>query len=96
MRRLYLNLKDKKNPGLRAGVVSGEIAVERFCKMSAEVSLEMITIGRVLILRRKWRARSENKRTARLISRTFITHLEQASPRPRLMRSSAGGARTCV
>jgi transcription elongation factor S-II len=48
MRRLYLNLKDKKNPGLRAGVVSGEIAVERFCKMSAEVSFETTTAGRVL------------------------------------------------
>ncbi|KAG9118631.1 RNA polymerase II elongation factor [Ceratobasidium sp. 392] len=36
MRRLYLNLKDKKNPGLRAAVVNGDIQVERFCKMSAE------------------------------------------------------------
>ncbi|KAG8696193.1 RNA polymerase II elongation factor, partial [Ceratobasidium sp. 395] len=38
MRRLYLNLKDKKNPGLRAAVVNGDIQVERFCKMSAEAS----------------------------------------------------------
>jgi len=36
MRRLCLNLKDKKNPGLRAGVVSGDIEVERFCKMTPE------------------------------------------------------------
>ncbi|KAG8740232.1 RNA polymerase II elongation factor [Ceratobasidium sp. 414] len=36
MRRLCLNLKDKKNPGLRAAVVSGDIQVERFCKMTPE------------------------------------------------------------
>ncbi|KAG9084748.1 RNA polymerase II elongation factor, partial [Ceratobasidium sp. UAMH 11750] len=36
MRRLCMNLKDKKNPGLRAAVVSGDIQVERFCKMTPE------------------------------------------------------------
>ncbi|QRV81404.1 transcription elongation factor S-II [Ceratobasidium sp. AG-Ba] len=36
MRRLCLNLKDKKNPGLRAAVVSGDIKVDRFVKMSPE------------------------------------------------------------
>ncbi|KAG8902018.1 RNA polymerase II elongation factor [Tulasnella sp. 403] len=36
MRRLILNLKDKKNPSLRQGVVSGDIGVERFCNMSSE------------------------------------------------------------
>lgn len=34
MRRLILNLKDKNNPSLRQAVVSGDIAVDRFCKMS--------------------------------------------------------------
>lgn len=36
MRRLFINLKDKKNPGLRAAVVSGDIHVDKFCKMSSE------------------------------------------------------------
>lgn len=36
MRRLLTNLKDKKNPGLRAGVVSGDIPVEKFVVMTAE------------------------------------------------------------
>ena len=36
MRRLFNNLKDKKNPGLRAAVVSGDIAVEKFVKMTPE------------------------------------------------------------
>jgi transcription elongation factor S-II len=39
MRRLFINLKDKKNPGLRAAVVSGDIPVEKFAKMTPEVSL---------------------------------------------------------
>ncbi|KIO32399.1 hypothetical protein M407DRAFT_18710 [Tulasnella calospora MUT 4182] len=34
MRRLILNLKDKNNPSLRQAVVSGDLAVDRFCKMS--------------------------------------------------------------
>ncbi|KAG8944657.1 hypothetical protein FRC04_001621 [Tulasnella sp. 424] len=34
MRRLILNLKDKNNPSLRQAVVSGDIPVDRFCKMS--------------------------------------------------------------
>ncbi|CAB4492208.1 unnamed protein product [Rhizophagus irregularis] len=30
------NLKDKKNPGLRKGVVSGDITVQKFCVMTKE------------------------------------------------------------
>lgn len=33
---LYLNLKDKKNPGLRARVISGEISTERLATMEAK------------------------------------------------------------
>ncbi|CAI2181744.1 19974_t:CDS:2 [Funneliformis geosporum] len=36
LRGLISNLKDKKNPGLRKGIVSGEIPVEEFCVMSKE------------------------------------------------------------
>ncbi|KAF8599177.1 transcription elongation factor [Ceratobasidium sp. AG-I] len=36
VRKLFINLKDKKNPGLRAAVVSGDIHVDKFCKMSSE------------------------------------------------------------
>ncbi|ORX81670.1 transcription elongation factor S-II [Basidiobolus meristosporus CBS 931.73] len=34
MRSLYLNLKDRNNPSLRASVLAGEISVERLCTMS--------------------------------------------------------------
>ncbi|KAI0773166.1 transcription elongation factor [Trametes elegans] len=36
IRSLYVNLKDKNNPGLREGVVSGELAVSKFCRMSSQ------------------------------------------------------------
>jgi len=34
MRRLILNLKDKNNPSLRQAIVSGDLAIQRFCGMS--------------------------------------------------------------
>ncbi|KAJ7058633.1 transcription factor S-II, central domain-containing protein [Mycena amicta] len=36
MRSLFVNLKDKNNPSLREAVASGEIAVERFVKMTSQ------------------------------------------------------------
>lgn len=37
IRSLYVNLKDKNNPGLRESVVSGDIPVAKFCKMTSQV-----------------------------------------------------------
>ncbi|KAJ2788147.1 AAA+-type ATPase [Coemansia interrupta] len=36
IRSLCLNLRDKNNPDLRNGVISGSISVERFCSMTSE------------------------------------------------------------
>jgi len=36
IRSLFVNLKDKNNPGLRENVVSGDISVDRFSKMTSE------------------------------------------------------------
>ncbi|KAJ7773623.1 transcription elongation factor [Mycena maculata] len=36
MRSLFVNLKDKNNPGLREAVGSGDIPVEKFVKMSSQ------------------------------------------------------------
>lgn len=36
IRSLFLNLKDKSNPGLRENVTSGELKVERLCKMTSQ------------------------------------------------------------
>ncbi|RGB26385.1 transcription factor S-II, central domain-containing protein [Rhizophagus diaphanus] len=36
LRGMISNLKDKKNPGLRKGVVSGDITVQKFCVMTKE------------------------------------------------------------
>jgi len=35
IRQLYLNAKDKNNPSLRQAIVSGDLAVEKFCTMSS-------------------------------------------------------------
>ena len=43
IRSLYLNLKDKNNPGLRAAVVSGDLSVGKFCRMSSAVCLFHLT-----------------------------------------------------
>lgn len=42
MRRLFLNLKDKNNKRLRESVADGDLAVDRFCSMSAQVGLAQI------------------------------------------------------
>jgi len=36
MRSLYLNLKDKNNPGLRDAIIGGELDVKKFAKMSSQ------------------------------------------------------------
>ncbi|KAF4582728.1 RNA polymerase II elongation factor [Pleurotus pulmonarius] len=36
IRTLFVNLKDKNNPSLRGNVVSGELSVERFTKMTSQ------------------------------------------------------------
>lgn len=38
IRSLFVNLKDKNNPGLRESVVSGTIPVDRLSKMSSQAS----------------------------------------------------------
>lgn len=37
IRSLFVNLKDKNNPGLRESVVSGDLAIAKFCRMSSQV-----------------------------------------------------------
>lgn len=37
IRSLFVNLKDKSNPGLRASIVDGSLAPEKFAKMTSEV-----------------------------------------------------------
>ncbi|KAH9850957.1 transcription elongation factor [Lenzites betulinus] len=36
IRSLFVNLKDKNNPGLRESVVSGDLSVAKFCRMSSQ------------------------------------------------------------
>jgi len=36
IRSLYVNLKDKNNPSLRENIVTGDLSVARFCKMTSQ------------------------------------------------------------
>ncbi|KAI0738143.1 transcription elongation factor [Daedaleopsis nitida] len=36
IRSLFVNLKDKNNPALRESVISGDLAVSKFCRMSSQ------------------------------------------------------------
>ncbi|KAL6303618.1 transcription elongation factor [Sparassis latifolia] len=36
IRSLFVNLKDKNNPGLRESVVTGDLPVQKFCKMTSQ------------------------------------------------------------
>ncbi|PCH34811.1 transcription elongation factor [Wolfiporia cocos MD-104 SS10] len=36
IRSFFVNLKDKNNPGLRESVVSGDLPIQRFCRMTSQ------------------------------------------------------------
>jgi transcription elongation factor S-II len=44
IRSLFVNLKDKANPGLRASVVDGTIAPERFAAMTSQVKSLLVLL----------------------------------------------------
>jgi hypothetical protein len=45
VRSLFVNLKDKNNPALRESIVSGELSVEKFSKMTSEVCSSHLPVG---------------------------------------------------
>jgi transcription elongation factor S-II len=45
IRTLFVNLKDQGNPGLRENVVSGEISVEKFSRMTSQVRRVLIDLS---------------------------------------------------
>lgn len=97
IRSLYVNLKDKNNPTLRESVVSGELSVQRLCKMSSQVRVEIerrhIRDKRTQsFVPRKWPLRSVKRRTRRLLMRIYSNHLELKKSKQKLMPSSADGA----
>lgn len=44
IRSLFVNLKDKANPGLRASIVDGSLTPEKFAKMTSQVRFFKIFI----------------------------------------------------
>jgi transcription elongation factor S-II len=65
IRSLFVNLKDKNNPGLRESVVSGDLSVEKFSKMTSQASV--LDFGNDICQRRyrKWPLRREKQRIQR-------------------------------
>lgn len=37
IRQIFVNLKDKNNPGLRESVISGDLSAQKFAKMTSQV-----------------------------------------------------------
>ena len=50
IRSLFVNLKDKANPALRASIVDGSLAPEKFAKMTSQVRLPFFLLIQVLNL----------------------------------------------
>lgn len=46
IRSLFVNLKDKANPALRASIVDGSLAPEKFAKMTSQVSFPFYLLCR--------------------------------------------------
>lgn len=99
IRTLYVNLKDKNNPGLRENVVSGNLSVSRFCTMSSQVSPCIISPSSKKVYLtlldgsvRKWHLKRGRRRTTRSRRIIFSRHWEQENNRPRQMHSSVPDA----
>lgn len=93
IRSLFLNLKDKNNPGLRAAVVSGDLIVGKFCRMSSSVCYYYGSHANSLtplIDTRRWRRRNESSQTKLSWKRIFTNRLERVNDRQKQTRSSAG------
>ena len=55
IRSLFVNLKDKSNPNLRASIVDGSLAPERFTEMSSQVRRPSYLIPRPCPEGNPWR-----------------------------------------
>jgi hypothetical protein len=83
IRSLFVNLKDKNNPTLRERVVSGDLPVERFCKMTSQVHFRLtpftsaiwIIMANVFTLDRKWLLMRGKPQTPKSWKITCISHL---------------------
>lgn len=51
IRSLFVNLKDKNNPGLRASVISGDLLVSKLCVMSTQVRSGSARDARAMYMR---------------------------------------------
>lgn len=99
VRSLFVNLKDKSNPGLRASIVDGSLSPEKFSKMTSQVRVNLvysILITNCEVCYRKWLQRKGRRRIRRFRRRTSSNHFQLLRSKQRRMRSSVPGASRCV
>ena len=65
IRSLFVNLKDKNNPGLRESIVSGEIPFDKLPTMTSEVRHFPPFLNVSLMIARTWRRKSDKQQTIR-------------------------------
>lgn len=63
IRSLYVNLKDKANPALRASIVDGSLAPEKFAKMTSQVRFPFNLRTHFLFCYRKWLPQRDRLKT---------------------------------
>lgn len=99
IRSLYVNLKDKNNPGLRESVVAGDLPVSKFCKMTSQVFTPLclgISFFIIPLSRRKWHQRRGRQRTIRSCKRIYLKLSVLKKYRPRRTPSSVRAANRFV
>jgi hypothetical protein len=93
IRQLYTNFMDKKNPGLRESVVSGDMPAESVATMSSAVRRFISPpLSAFLSFFRTWLRQNRKQSEHVLRPRTCLPLWVQAIPRQRQMPSSVDDA----
>ena len=97
IRMLFVNLKDKNNPGLRRSVTAGDIPAQTFARMSSQVCFGFQTTDQHFFMKtnvshRIWLLRSARQLTQKSKKTTYSYLSAQATSRRKQMPSSVDGA----
>jgi transcription elongation factor S-II len=92
IRSLFVNLKDKNNPGLRETVVSGDLPVEKLTKMTNAVRKILSVTHTTLTCCRKWRPKNARRPIAELRRKTSSRRSPLQSSRRKQTPSNAHDA----
>jgi hypothetical protein len=100
IRTLFVNLKDKNNPGLRRSVTAGDIPAQTFARMTSQVRSSLqafwecgqhVRVNQP-VLYRTWPLRNARRLTRKLRKTTYSYLSAQPTSRQKQTRSNAAGA----